>query len=267
MLSAATEQAVRHAVALLQPDWGEIADIQYLEGGYSNANYTFRHGEARYVLRMPERVQPYVDRKREHGWYQRLSNGLSVKPLVLDTRTGHMIVPWIEGELLIDAWPGLDVADLLDYLARLHRRLPVAEAVYDVAALAREFWQGPPPFAPTPLGSETVTCHNDLNPWNVIVTPDGWITLDWEFAGRNDPLFDLVTLHQGLALPAEELPPMAAAFLAAAPGAIASRLDGVLRNFWLRELGWAEYQMRHGNVRQEVREQAERAKAELQARA
>ena len=34
-----------------------------------------------------------------------------------------------------------------------------------------------------------------------MVTPDGWKTLDWEFFGLNDPLFDLVALHQGLELP------------------------------------------------------------------
>ena len=253
-------------MALLQPDWGEISDIEYLSGGYSNANYTFRHGEQRYVLRMPERVQPYVDRQREHGWYQGLPEGIGAKPVVLDIPTGRMIAPWVDGELLIDAWSDLTTTDLLEYLVELHGRLPASEAVYDVAALAREFWQGPAPLSAAPLPAQTLTCHNDLNPWNVIVTPDGWITLDWEFVGHNDPLFDLVTLHQGLALPAEELLPMAATSLGSSPAAIVTRLDGVVRNFWLRELGWAEYQMRHGNTREEVREQAAQAKAELQGR-
>ena len=43
----------------------------------------------------------------------------------------------------------------------------------------------------------------DLNPWNVIVTEARWETIDWEFVGNHDPLFDLITLHQGLNLPAE----------------------------------------------------------------
>jgi thiamine kinase-like enzyme len=108
--------------------------------------------------------------------------------------------------------------------------------------------------------NEAATCHNDLNPWNILVTPEGWKTLDWEFVGRNDPLFDLVALHQGLQLDINTLPALATAFL---PSCSAKRLTRAFAHFWLREWCWASYQLRQGNRREEIVEQEREAKQQL----
>jgi len=241
------------------PDWdvSAIEAVEYLPGGYSNANYTLTYRNKRYVLRLPGKAQPFVDREHEQAWYARMPRHVGVQPEALNTDTGEMLTPWVEGELLVDAWPKLNRGNLIDFLRGLHQSLPSDERHYDVSELSTAYWEDqPPPFrAPQLNPALAITCHNDLNPWNVLITDTGWITLDWEFVGRNDPLFDLVTLHQGLELPAEELPELAICYLDEEPANLANRLHAAHHSFWLRELGWAHYQLNVGNDREEIRAQ------------
>ena len=137
------------------------------------------------------------------------------------------------------------------------RRLQVAQSGAVVDALPLGLTQEQQPV-------ETVTCHNDLNPWNILVTPNGWVTLDWEFVGQNDGMFDLLSLHQGLALEVESLPVLASNW-AQDTGTDCSgeRLTRAFGQFWLREWGWATFQMNAGNRRDEVLAQAATAETKL----
>jgi thiamine kinase-like enzyme len=245
----------------LVPHWRveEAHGIRYLEGGYSNTNFAFAYDGERYVLRIPERAQPYVDRVYEDVWYRDLPDSF-VKPVVYDRSTGRMISRWVNGRLLADIpTEELSLEALAAYLRTLHGELPACARDYDLPALLHAYGSS----VPAGLALErTHACHNDLNPWNVIVTDRGWVTLDWEFAGNNDPLFDLVALHQGLALPREQLDDLAHLYLGtAAP----ERLERALRAFWLRELAWAEFQVREGNQRQGVIEQVAQAQDVLRS--
>ncbi len=86
----------------------------------------------------------------------------------------------------------------------------------------------------------------------MIVSGDAWITLDWEFVGQNDPLFDLVALHHGLELPAAELTMFATLYLEQVPANLDERLHDVQVAYWVRELGWAHFQISQGNDRAEI---------------
>jgi len=153
------------------------------------------------------------------------------------------------------------------YLVELHERLEatvtvapeVLGRVYDPVAQARLFLaaDGTPDWI-RQLGDEfqwnppeRVLCHNDLNPGNLIETPAGqWITLDWEWFGRNDPLFDLIALHQGLGLDDALLPALAESVTGQDPQA--ERLTACLTAFWLREYGWANAELAAGSTRPEI---------------
>jgi thiamine kinase-like enzyme len=270
-MTALSEQ-LRRQIAELRPDWNpaDVSGFIYLEGGYSNANYRFEYRGDRYVLRTPSAPRPFVDRHLEESLYA-YGKALGMPELVaFDVATGNLISRWVPGVLLADR-RALG-ADLVDYLRRLHARMPHVARRYDPVAQARAHLEraAAPAWVET-LAARTrwapeqlVTCHNDLNPWNVIVTPGGdWITLDWEWAGRNDPLFDLVTLHQGADIADAELAGMAERYLgeAAAPG----RLDRCLVAFWLREAAWAMAEIRAGNDRPEILEQRRLGLARLRA--
>lgn len=261
-----TERVLEEIVAL-RPDWSPtaIGSIVYLSGGFSNHNFRFRHDTADYVIRVPGLERPYVDR---HAEFELLRGGrfgsdpaLEVPTLIAaDPGTGGMITRWVEGQLLSEAAPGED--DLIGYLKRLHAILPATPRTYDPLELSRTLLAGSrgPRWLKRLLGTlawqpqKLVAAHNDLNPWNVLRTTVGtWLTLDWEWFGNNDPLFDLVTLQQGLGLPAQRLHPMAERLLDH-PVAEA-RVERALMLFWLREYAWAHAELARGQDQEGLRAQ------------
>jgi aminoglycoside phosphotransferase (APT) family kinase protein len=277
-----SETELRSMIRSLVPSWRDdgLEDFHFLSGGYSNANVVFTRRsadqDAQYVLRIPQRSQPYVNRVAESAWYQRLPASVGISPVALDIPTGLMVSAWVDGELLADVFADrFTESDLLVYLQTLHNALPTVAERYSVPALLSAFVGSgeqsgavvdalPPVLTQEQQPLQTVTCHNDLNPWNILVTVGGWITLDWEFVGQNDGLFDLVSLHQGLALDVESLPDLASNW-AQVTGANYSgeRLSRAFGQFWLREWGWATFQMNAGNRREEVSAQASVAEAVL----
>ena len=256
----------------LMPAWRQdkVTRVSFLEGGYSNLNYRVTYMDQDYVMRVPQTRQPYVDRIHEHAWYGTLARKEPggkwfLHPLAYDVQSGRMLSKWVQGNLLVDVLPTLPANELGNLLGRyvldLHRNLPDPGRTYDVNTLADIYVPG---HAYTSAGTDvTLACHNDLNPWNVLVCEDRWITLDWEFVGRHDPLFDLIALHQGAELDMAVLRAMLDAYN---PALLedTERISANLKNFWLREWSWAKFQLSRGNERAEIYAQAAQAEARLQ---
>jgi thiamine kinase-like enzyme len=260
-------QGIEETIVSLRPDWrpDEIEVVSYLEGGYSNRNYRIRYAGCDYVVRIPEATQPFVDRAHESNWFKKLPASVGPVPLAHDAQTGAMLSEWVTGILLVDHWQDHDSESLVHYLHTLHRSLPDAGRVYPLNSLVRQYGVHEFNVRPSAVGG---TCHNDLNPWNILVTETGWVTLDWEFVGHHDPLFDLVGLHQGLALPMHELSSLADLYqdlTGTSDPTVGTRMQACLFNFWLREYGWAQHQLALGNDRQEVAEQRETALEHLRS--
>ena len=200
------ETVVREILTALMPAWGshEVQRIDYLPGGYTNRNYRIERLNQAYVLRVVERARP---RGPERDY---LALDIAPDVVAYDARRGHLLTRWIPGQVLADSPPSPGEAG--EYLADLHARIPrglnrydltrevtsmlrrarkvdsAVQACFEATAWRPATWRG---------------CHNDLNPWNIVRVEGGketprFRTLDWESAGDNDPLFDLVGLCVGL---------------------------------------------------------------------
>ena len=253
---------IKDHISFLCPSWEQdlITDIEYISTGYSNRNYAFNFSNEPHILRIPERTQPFADYLHEATWFDRLPDAHFSKPIVYDIETGRMINQKINGLLLADFFTQTsDRSLLIDYVSSLHNHLPLCDRDYPTDRLLKEYGLKNKSNLSTKV--ELRACHNDLNPWNVIVSETKWETIDWEFAGNNDPLFDLVTLHQGLNLPFNELYELALKF---EDGCQTNRIQANIKNYWLREFGWAKHQIKNGNGRSEIQEQYDQAQEMLE---
>lgn len=266
------------ALKRLRPQWqiADVAGVELLEGGYTNDNYALTYRYSDYVLRLTKPSPLTIDRAFE----KRLLAGpiaLLTAPLVAySLPEGHMLTRRVAGPLLVDTKP--DRAALAQYLARLHLRMPPLGRRYDLAAtigrdlrVAAQRGELPPPWFAKEhesLGRAVLQvrpCHNDLNPWNVIVSatdPGRWCTLDWEIAGDNDPLFDLMCLTEGLGWPLEETDALIDAYLELieSPRAPTTPQRRTIRKaYFLREYAWALAQLACGNRRVEIETQLKRS--------
>jgi aminoglycoside phosphotransferase (APT) family kinase protein len=266
------------ALKRLRPQWqmDEVGGVELLEGGYTNDNYALTYRDSDYVLRLARPSPLTIDRAFE----KRLLAGpiaLLTAPLVAYLLPeGHMLTRRVAGPLLVEAKP--DRAALAQYLARLHLRIPPLGRRYDLVqtigrdlrVAAQRGEMAPPWFAKeheslSRAALQVRPCHNDLNPWNVIASaadPARWCTLDWEIAGDNDPLFDLICLAEGLGWSLDETDALIDAYLELieSPRAPTTQQRRTIRKgYFLREYAWALAQLACGNRRVEIEAQLQRS--------
>ena len=252
----------------LCPDWdvGDVEHIEYQSGGYSNQNFALTYRERRYVLRIPQFQQPYVSRRNEAAWLGRLPASIGPKPVALDATTGLSLTPWVDGVLLVEAFEEHSAEALGQYLASLHGALTESVAGNDLPQIpiypVHELVEKTYPEQKLPALQPQTLCHNDLNPWNITLTKDGWQTLDWEFLGMNDPLFDVIALWAGLECTVDLSQLLVKA---GHPNVASEHLHSVQLSFWWREFWWAETALTNGHNRPEIRDQSEVSRNHLLA--
>lgn len=187
--------------------------------GMTNRNYLVTVEGARYVVRIPGAgTEHYVDRKADEE-AGRLTSEIGVNaPLVwYDSGSGAQITRFVEGsramspeifrepnaiELAAKAFHTLHnsgktlrnnfdekqvAKEYLDVLTEKQARLPegyedVQKEADTIRAVLRE------------TAGPLVPCHNDPAPENLVFTGDRVYILDWEFAGNNDPYWDIADL-------------------------------------------------------------------------
>ena len=255
----------------LLPSWPPRTTVQitYLPGGYSNRNFRIDLTIGSYALRIVQGTPPGPHERR---YLDILDIDVAPEVVAYEADTGHMMTRWIDGRLLAHDRPS--PAEAGRYLAALHAAIPTGVREYDFATEIRSMLEDadadPDVVARfESLGwtaAERAGCHNDLNPWNVIhVPPDaggGFRTLDWEFAGDNDRLFDLAGLSLGFEWTDAEISAAAAAYDATPTGqrqplhASPARIAETVCAYRIREYAWAVAQIAEGNDREPIRKQA-----------
>ena len=253
------------SVGALLPHWhlDRIERIAYLPGGYANDNYRFEYEGAAYAVRIVRRSGP-----ARHAEARFLALPTAPDVVAFDPCGGDLVTRWIDGTLLVES--AVAPAHAAACLRELHAQIPAGVARYDPLKAIRRDLDAAGPVAAAPAAAlelgwapaEICGCHNDLNPWNILQTGTAWRTLDWEFAGDNDPLFDLVCLGHGLGYDDTEMDVLAAAYLDVQDVAARRLLDTRIV-FELREYAWARGQLALGSEREEVRAQAVAAEKSL----
>ena len=188
----------------------DAAIVKRLEGGMSNYTYVVETRGKRYTYRVPGKyAEKFVDRVEE--W----DNIQEVNKLSLNNATSYVEV--ISGEKLAEYVEGtiLSETDVVSYnemsvkaLKTIHNsnlRFKDYNAfgrLADYERYCREMGFTHPKeyielrgkldqmrqaHAEVPM----VPCHCDYQPTNLVVSGDKLYVLDWEFAGMNDPFYDI----------------------------------------------------------------------------
>jgi thiamine kinase-like enzyme len=225
-----TDIAAVRAVLQYLPSWDNDAEISRVEGGLTNRSYRAadRTGDA-VVVRLAGGKSELlsIDRRAECA-NARAAATTGVGPAVLfcDPDAGVSAVQWCDGRTLESK--DLDDPRMLGRIAAACRTLhagPRFACDFDMLAVQRKYlavvlsrgFRLPPgylDFAPqveqiaaalAASPAPTLPCHNDLLAANII--DDGtrlWL-IDYEYAGNNDPCFELGNIWSEAALERDRL--------------------------------------------------------------
>ncbi len=182
-----------------------------LMGGMSNFTYVIKVNDARYTFRIPgKNASKFVDREIEKAHIKLIeSTNLNNETVYLDTDSGIKIAKYIEGTPLHQTTP-LDYLEAAAQTLRfLHqsdlksphdyapfKRIETYESylqAFDYTHEARYFEYKKTLFSYTDFLAQfqkTFT-HGDAQISNFVVTDSELYLMDWEFAGMNDPFFDI----------------------------------------------------------------------------
>ena len=250
------------ALKILKVNPESLKALEYLRGGYSNRNYRVVIGEQVAALRVSQNPprQPECE-----PIYLKLKN--SPELLAYDRDMGHMLTRWVNGPMLVHQ--KFDPREASEFLNDLHATIPVGISVHDPMLRAKQQFKSSGTtnelrdyLSDMEWHARTVCgCHNDLNPYNIIRAPHGIITLDWEFAGDNEPLFDAVNLCYGLKFSDEQFTQCVSGLVG--PAVDEDFLLSTRILFQIREHSWALDQIAHGNDRREIRLQARESRKEF----
>ena len=218
-LPKALAEVLRH----WQPDGDEGATPEVeavFSTGHSNRNILLRQGDQRFVVRLPsndgERLG--VDRRVERRALALAEKiGLGAPVLYCDPRTGALVTRYLESRpVRVEGIAADETIDrIVAALRTLHRqdlKLPLMNVADRIRQYARDVQlQRPRQWEQTRellAAAQHVLeryrftrwtdalCHNDLVAQNILEVDGGVRFVDWEYAGRGDPFFDLATLAE-----------------------------------------------------------------------
>lgn len=194
-----------------------IGDIDIVKvGGLTNRNYRITVGPDSYVLRVPgEGTEHYVDRSADEQGSRLTSElGINAKLEFYESGSGVQLTRYVDGaqmmtpELFKDLEACARAGKIFSTLHRCGRKfdnefndLQKAQEYLDVLnKIGGKFPDGYDELQKEALvarralqegGLGLVPSHNDPVPENFINTAEKMYLLDWEFAGNNDPMWDL----------------------------------------------------------------------------
>lgn len=206
------EYIVARVNALMHTDDAVI--VRRLEGGMSNYTYVVETRGKKYTYRVPGKfAEKFVDRVEEWDNIQEVNRlNLNNATSYVEVISGEKLAEYVEGTILSDtdvvSYNELSVAAL----KKIHgsdmrfRDYNAFGRLADYERYCREMGFTHPReyiqlreklerMRQEHAGVKLVPCHCDYQPTNLVVSGDGndqrLYVLDWEFAGMNDPIYDI----------------------------------------------------------------------------
>jgi len=202
------EYIVARVNALMHTE--DAAIVKRLEGGMSNYTYVVETRGKKYTYRVPGKfAEKFVDRVEEWDNIQEVNRlGLNNATSYVEVISGEKLAEYVEGTILsetdIESYNEMSVAALkkIHGSDMLFRDYNAFGRLSDYERYCREMGFTHPKeyhelreqlermrdaHAEVPM----VPCHCDYQPTNLVVSGDKLYVLDWEFAGMNDPIYDV----------------------------------------------------------------------------
>jgi CTP:phosphocholine cytidylyltransferase-like protein/thiamine kinase-like enzyme len=269
-IEASDNAIMRRIAAALGVREGQVSDIEPLKNGLTNSSFRFTAAGCDYVYRRPqEDADQWIDHAAENDVYRTLAPLQITDELVWsDPATGQRIARHLPGAKQLDPDDPAAVARALEALRRVHRSGLEVGAELDPAlnlsrlrslsqskdAIQFRDWaevEAQVLEAIARLRAEPLPrllTHGDFTASNVMVLPDGAITLiDWELAAMGDPLADLAAFAAAAQYGDEQATGLLELYLGQSPtGAERRRFHTWSAATALVNTLWAEYRQASG---------------------
>lgn len=184
--------------------------VMRLEGGMSNYTYVVECQDKKYTYRVPGKfAERFVDRDDEWANIQEVDRlGLNNVTTYVEIRSGEKLAEYVEGTIM-------STTDVISYnemsvkaLKKIHNsdlkfkdynafgRLDTYQNYciemgfthpQEYLDLRNKLEELRKQYVSVPM----VPCHCDYQPTNLVINGDKLYVLDWEFAGMNDPFYDI----------------------------------------------------------------------------
>lgn len=202
------EYIVARVNALMQSQNAKI--VMRLEGGMSNYTYVVECNGKKYTYRVPGKfAEKFVDRVEEWENIQEVNRlGLNNITEYVEVRSGEKLAEYVEGTIM-------STTDVVSYnemsvkaLKQIHGsglkfrdynafgRLDnderyCLETGYVFPQEYLDLRKRLDSLRAAHANVPKVPCHCDYQPTNLVINGDKLYVLDWEFAGMNDPFYDI----------------------------------------------------------------------------
>ena len=184
--------------------------VKRLEGGMSNYTYVVECQGKKYTYRVPGKfAEKFVDRDDEWANIQEVDRlGLNNVTNYVEIRSGEKLAEYVEGIIMSEtdvvSYNAMSVAALkkihgsdlkfkdYDAFGRLDTYQNYClEMNYVFPQEYLDLRKKLEAIRATQTNVPKVPCHCDYQPTNLVISGEKLYVLDWEFAGMNDPFYDI----------------------------------------------------------------------------
>ncbi|PAT02075.1 hypothetical protein CI105_04210 [Candidatus Izimaplasma bacterium ZiA1] len=189
----------------------DVVVVERLMGGMSNFTYVIKMEDELYTFRIPgKKAEKFVDREvEEHNIGLVRDLNLNNDTVYFDKKTGFKIARYIKGQPLHELNPLDYLEEAANVLHKVHNHKELSNFDYDPLRRLEIYenhnneFNHIKPDRYLELKNEFLShikyldkarltlCHGDSQISNFVVTDNGLRLMDWEFAGNNDPFYDI----------------------------------------------------------------------------